>query len=866
MGKRTKKENGKKIIKSNPPFGGLPLDVIPLKFYGKNPKIKILYYKPYEKANTKMSNIKKDKKIHGASKTKTLVLLDVHAIIHRAYHALPEFATSKGEPTGALYGLSTMLLKIITDLKPDYILACYDLPKPTYRHIAYKDYKAGRAQADGELVSQLIKSREIFNALNIPIYDKEGFEADDMIGTLVEINKKDKNLDIVIASGDMDTLQLVEDDKIRVYTLKKGIKDTIIYNEKAVIERYGFLPKLLSDYKGLRGDPSDNIIGIKGIGEKTASDLIQKFGSIENIYKELKKDREQFIKAGIKERIIGLLEEGEEEAKFSKMLGTIRLDAPIDFTLPEKEWRESVDFEKINNVWNELEFRTLGVRLKGILEGKTNTQKIQDSGFKIQESEIKNHESLIINHESPLKLRELSIMLWLVNSNITNPQAEDIYNFTKEKDLVLAEKVLLEEVEKRGLLNILETIEKPLIPIIEKIEKNGVKIDKEELERLSKDYHKTLSELEKKIWELALGEFNINSPKQLGEILFEKLGLKPKNQKKTGTGALSTKESELEKMRDMHPIIPLIFEYRELQKLLSTYIDVIPNLLDSENRLHAKFLQAGTTTGRLSSSEPNLQNIPNGSELGRNIRKAFTAEKGCKILAIDYSQIELRIAAFLSGDEKLLEIFRKGEDIHTAVASEVFGVPMNEVDKEMRRKAKVINFGIMYGMGVNSLKVNLNSTREEAQKYLNDYFNKFSGLSRYLENVKIEAEKLGFTETLFGRRRYFEGLRSKLPFVKAMAERMAINAPIQGTEADVVKLAMVKIDEFLVKEKLEDKVKMTLQVHDELVFEVDEKIVVYVTEKIKNIMETLVPLEKTGGVILKVEASVGENWKEMKKI
>ncbi len=787
------------------------------------------------------------------TKNKILVLLDVHAIIHRAYHALPEFATSKGEPTGALYGLSTMLLKIITDLKPDYILACYDLPKPTYRHIAYKDYKAGRARADEELVSQLIKSRDIFNALNIPIYDKEGFEADDMIGTLVQINKKNKKLDIVIASGDMDTLQLVEGDKIRVYTLKKGIKDTIIYNEKAVLERYGFLPKLLPDYKGLRGDPSDNIIGIKGIGEKTASDLIQKFGSIENIYKELKKDKEQFIKAGIKERIVGLLVDGEEEAKFSKMLGTIRLDAPIDFTLPEKEWRESIDFERINNVWNELEFRTLGVRLKGMLEGKSvNTE------IKIE----KNKKENIILTE---KEKELSIMLWLINSNITTPQTEDIYNFTKEKDLNLAEKILLEEINKRNLLNIWETIEKPLIPIIDKVEKNGVKIDKAELERLSKDYHRTLSELEAKIWDLSLGEFNINSPKQLGEILFEKLGLKPKNQKKTGTGALSTKESELEKMRDMHPIIPLIFEYREFQKLLSTYIDVIPNLLDEGNRLHAKFLQAGTTTGRLSSSEPNLQNIPNGSELGRNIRKAFTAEKGCKILAIDYSQIELRIAAFLSGDEKLLEIFRKGEDIHTAVASEVFGVPMNEVDKEMRRKAKVINFGIMYGMGVNSLKVNLNSTREEAQKYLNDYFNKFSGLARYLENVKIEAERLGFTETLFGRRRYFEGLRSKLPFIKAMAERMAINAPIQGTEADVVKLAMVKIDEFLVKEKLEDKVKMTLQVHDELVFEVDEKIINDVTEKIKKIMETLVPLEKTGGVVLKVEASVGDNWKEMEK-
>ena len=812
-----------------------------------------------------MSDSKQGRNSNGASKNKVLVLLDVHAIIHRAYHALPEFATSKGVPTGALYGLSTMLLKIITDLKPDYILACYDLPKPTYRHIAYKDYKAGRAKADEELVSQLIKSREIFDALNIPIYDKEGFEADDMIGTLVEINKKNKNLDIVIASGDMDTLQLVEGDKIRVYTLKKGIKDTIIYNEKAVVERYGFLPKLLPDYKGLRGDPSDNIIGIKDIGEKTASDLIQKFGSIENIYKELKKDKEQFIKAGIKERIVGLLIDGEEEAKFSKMLGTIRLDAPIDFTLPEKVWKDSVEFEKINNVWNDLEFRTLGSRLKGIL-GKNVEYGISNIEENKKEKELESqHSTFDIQHSDP-KFKELSIMLWLVNSNITNPQAEDIYNFTKEKDLELAEKVLLEEIKKRDLLNIWETIEKPLIPIIDKIEKNGVKIDKEELEKLSKQYHKTLSELESKIWKLSDGEFNINSPKQLGEILFEKLGLKPKNQKKTGTGALSTKESELEKMRDMHPIIPLIFEYRELQKLLSTYIDVIPNLLDKDNRLHAKFLQAGTTTGRLSSSEPNLQNIPNGSELGRNIRKAFIAENGCKILAIDYSQIELRIAAFLSRDEKLLEIFRKGEDIHTAVASEVFGVAINAVDKEMRRKAKVINFGIMYGMGVNALKVNLNSTREEAQLFLNNYFEKFSGLARYLENVKIEAKDRGYTETLFGRRRYFEGLRSKLPFIKAMAERMAINAPIQGTEADVVKLAMVKIDEFLVKEKLDDKVKMTLQVHDELVFEVDEKIINDVTEKIKKIMETLVPLEKTGGVVLKVEASVGENWKEMERI
>ena len=798
------------------------------------------------------------------AKNKKLVLLDVHAIVHRAYHALPEFATSRGEPTGALYGLSTMLLKIISDLKPDYIIACYDLPKPTYRHVAYKDYKAGRAKTDEELVSQLKKSYEIFSAFSIPVYSKEGFEADDMIGTIVERVKREKDLDVVIASGDMDTLQLVSGEKVRVYTLKKGIKDTIIYDEKMVNERYGFGPELLPDYKGLRGDPSDNIIGIKGIGEKTATDLIKNFGSVENIYKKLEKDEKSFIKVGIKERIIGLLKEGEEEAKFSKMLGTIRKDAPIDFKIPEKTWKENIDFEKINSVWVELEFRTLGSRLKELISPKSKTENITQDGK--NEKKIAGTDTLFKKENKSEESKEASVMLWIYNSNLTNPTEEDVFNFTNKKNLKEAKEYLEDELKKQDLWKVWEEIEKPLVPVIDKMEKAGVKIDKIELEKLSKEYHEKLSILEKKIWELSDGEFNINSPKQLGEILFEKLGLKPKNQKKTGTGALSTKESELEKMRDMHPIIPLIFEYRELQKLLSTYIDVIPNLLDRENRLHAKFLQAGTTTGRLSSSEPNLQNIPNGSELGRNIRRAFIAEKGCKILAIDYSQIELRIAAFLSHDEKLLEIFRKGEDIHTAVASEVFGVAINAVDKEMRRKAKVINFGIMYGMGVNALKVNLNSTREEAQLFLNNYFEKFSGLARYLENVKIEAKDRGYTETLFGRRRYFEGLRSKLPFIKAMAERMAINAPIQGTEADVVKLAMVKIDEYLVKEKLDDKVKMTLQVHDELVFEVDEKIINDVTEKIKKIMETLVPLEKTGGVVLKVEASVGDNWKEMERI
>ncbi len=816
---------------------------------------------------------------------KTLVLLDVHAIIHRAYHALPEFATSKGEPTGALYGLSTMLLKIINDLKPDYIIACYDLPKPTFRHEAYKEYKAGRAKADEDLVSQLKRSYDIFNAFNIPIYSKEGYEADDVIGTIVEKTKKEKDLNTVIASGDMDTLQLVDGDKVRVYTLKKGIKDTIIYNERAVMERFGFSPELLADYKGLCGDQSDNIIGIKGIGEKTATELIQKFGSIEDIYKKLKKDPKQFEKAGIKERIIGLLKEGEEEAKFSKMLGTVNRNTPIDFRIPGKTWKESADIEKITSVWSDLEFRTLGQRLKDTISGKPKHENLPEHKEKTEKSGAKRTEiktGLFASEEDGQKFRELAVMLWLINSNITSPTEEDIFNFTKAKNLAEAEKILLEEMKKRELMKVWLTIEKPLIPVIEKMQEFGVKIDKKELATLSKNYHEKLSALEKKIWKLAGGEFNVNSPKQLGEILFTRLGLKPKNQKKTGSGAMSTKESELEKMREMHPIIDLVIEHREFQKLLSTYIDVIPDLLDNNDRLHAKFLQAGTTTGRMASSNPNLQNIPNESELGRNIRAAFIADPGKKLLAFDYSQIELRIAAFLSGDKKMIEIFKNEKDIHTAVAAEVFNVPLDRVDKEMRRRAKVINFGIMYGMGVNALRVNLSSvptlitearpgyagivSREEAQKYLNAYFEKFSGLAKFLENVKIEAKEKGYTQTLFGRRRYFEGLRSKVPFIKAMTERMAVNAPMQGTEADFIKLAMVKIDEFLVKEKLDEKVRLMLQVHDELVYEADEKLVREIDPKIKNIMETLVPKTETKGIVMKADASVGENWKEMKKI
>jgi len=825
------------------------------------------------------------------SKTKLrLVLLDAHAILHRAYHALPDFSSSKGEPTGALYGLSSMLIKIIADLKPDYIVAAYDLPKPTYRHEAYKDYKAGRAKADPELVAQMKRSREIFEAFSVPIYDKEGFEADDVLGTIVQqveskkFKVKSFPIGIIIASGDMDTLQLVNDKKVQVYTLKKGIQDTILYDEEAVVKRFGFKPLLLPDYKGLRGDPSDNIIGIKGIGEKTGSILIQKFGTVEEIYKALKKSDKAFKDVGLTDRIIALLKENKEEAEFSKMLATIRRDAPIDFTLPEKVWRENLDMGKVVKLFTELEFRTLGARLAQALVGKSapTTPSAADTPPRAggeaedakREAEHSADGGLFASAASripapdPNVLAETALALWLVNSNITNPTLEDVINFSGAATFEEARTKIFKRLSELKLENVFETIEKPLMPVVKAMKERGIGIDKACLKRLSKDYHGVADSLEKKIWKLAGEEFNVSSPKQLGVVLFEKLGLKALRQKKTSTGAFSTKESELEKLREEHPIIDLILEYRELTKLLGTYIDTIPEMAGKDERLHADFLQAGTTTGRMGCENPNLQNIPNKTELGRAIRHAFVAEKSFKLVAFDYSQIELRIAAFLAGDKKLIEIFKNGEDVHTAVAAEVFGVAGDKVHPDMRRKAKVINFGVMYGMGVNALRTNLGEgiTREEAQKFYNDYFEKFSGLARYLESVKAAARQAGYTETFFGRRRYFPGITSKLPFIRAAAKRMAINAPIQGTEADIIKIAMARVDELVRKEKLGKDIFLLLQVHDELVYEVREELVKKVTPRIKEIMESVLPLKDTADVPIVVDAKAGENWGEMIKV
>ncbi|ETB64106.1 TPA: DNA polymerase I [Candidatus Nomurabacteria bacterium] len=785
------------------------------------------------------------------NKNKCVVLLDAHAIIHRAYHALPSFVNSNGEPTGAIYGLSTMLFKIITELKPDYIIACYDLPKKTFRHIAYADYKAGRAKADENLVSQLISSRELFSAFSIPIYEKEGFEADDILGTIGERLKSTSGVDTIIASGDMDTLQLVNNDKVRVYTLKKGINDTIIYNEKSVMERFGFAPKYLPDYKGLRGDPSDNIIGVKGIGEKTAMTLISKYHTIENLYKEIKSNP---VGLGVSERILNILKEGEDEAVFSKTLATIRRDAPIEFSLPENFWKDSVSKEKVLDFFRKMEFRSLPNRFLSILNGG--------------DIEIKNKINTNIKTEDSFLLEKARIAYWLLDSERTNAKEDEVISYKGSTSLEEAIEKLEEDIKKEDLSYVYNEIEIPVINIIKKMEENGILIDKNYIKKLGEEYHKDLNILEKEIWQMSGMEFNINSPKQLGEVLFDKIGLSAKGLKKSKGGARSTRESELEKLKDIHPIIGEILKYREFQKLLSTYIDNIPKLIGKDGRLHANFIQTGTTTGRFSSTEPNLQNIPIKTEKGKNIRNAFIAEKGYKLVSFDYSQVELRVAALMSQDSYFIKSFKEGKDIHSAVAMKVFNVDENGLTPEMRRRAKVINFGILYGMGVNALRENLGGERSEAQTFYDNYFKEFPTIASYLESIKEFAKKNGYTKTLFGRKRYFRGIKSQLPFIRAMNERMAINAPIQGTAtADIIKIGMKKADEAIKGKGLSSYVRVLLQIHDELIFEVKEEKVLEFIDIIKNEMENVIPkefLKDLESVPLVVSASYGANWGELK--
>jgi len=718
---------------------------------------------------------------------KKLVLVDGNALVHRGFHAFSRLnlTSPTGENTTAVYGFAVILLGILSKLKPDYIVVTFDTQAPTFRHEEYAEYKATRIKAPQELYDQIPRIQELVEKFNIPVFLKEGFEADDIIGTLSA--QAPKELDTYIATGDMDALQLV-DKNVFVYAPRKGFSDMIVFDEDTVKHLKGLTPKQMIDYKGLRGDPSDNIPGVHGIGDKGALKLIEEFGSIENLYKNLDKVPDRYRK---------LLEANQEMAIQSKHLATIIRDVPIKLDLPKAVLKE-YDEKVVREFFYKLGFNSLMNKL-------------------------------------PKSSNEVALPL-----SPAEPEAR--------------------VAVKKTIKNQADRIDAELDPVLKKMEDIGVLLDVEFINKLNAEISAKLFTLSGAIYKHAQQDLNINSPSQLATLLFEKLHLPTDGISKTpgrrtagGKTGFSTAASELNKLKGTHPIIEPILEYRELEKLRNTYLETLPKLVDKNNRLHTHFAQ-NTSTGRLSSSEPNLQNIPIRTETGEKLRHAFVAPKGFELISSDYSQVELRVVAHISQDKRLIDTFLKNEDIHTATAAEIEGVPMDEVTKAQRRKAKAVNFGIVYGISAHGLAEGTGMSYGEAKSYIDKYFTLHPGVKKYIKDTISFAQQKGFVQTLLGRKRELPEVNSNIVNVRLAAERMAINAPIQGTAADLIKLAMIEIDKNLAK--ISPKSRMVLQIHDELLFEVPEGEVAKVADFVKETMENIYPLD----VPLTVNIEAGPSW------
>jgi len=744
---------------------------------------------------------------------KTLVILDSNALVHRSFHALPDFRSPKGDLVNAVYGFTSILLKVLKEFEPEYIAATFDVAGPTFRDEEYEEYKAKRVKAPDELYAQIPKIKEILGALNISIYEKQGFEADDVMGTITSLIGKSKEyseIETIIVSGDLDTLQLVNK-HTKVYTMRKGLQDTILYDIEAVKKRFGGLvPDQMVDYKGLRGDPSDNIPGVVGIGEKTAIQLLVEFDSLDNLYKELEKDTDKAknLKPGVRNKLI----QYKDQAFFSRELVTVRKDVPIDFNLEQLKWR-NYKKEDVEALFKELGFRALLNRLP---------IRPEDEPLKLFDEKEATRDAL--------------------------PQEDPIY---EKIDALYDSGVLSKEVYE---------LEKKLMPVVRDMESIGIKIDIKYFGELKREITAELEDAEKKIYKIAGKKFNANSSQQLSEVLFGDLLLPVKGLKKTPGGVVSTAAPELEKLKESHPIVKELLRYREFQKLNSTYIKPLPTLCDEKDRVHTKFDQLGTATGRMSSSGPNMQNIPIRGEWGLKIRKGFVVEQGYKLVAFDYSQMELRLAAHIADDKKMKEFFEDGADIHQMTASEVFSVSPDEVTKDMRYQAKALNFGVLYGMGVSGFAKSAGIEKEEAQVFIDNYSARFPKIREYIAKTEEFARKNGYVETLLGRKRYIPEITSSHPGLRAQAERMAINHPIQGTAADIIKMAMVEISSEIQDAKNE--IQMLLQIHDELLFEVRDGKIEDIYPKIKDIMEEVYKIS----VSLKVDVSIGPSWGELSRV
>jgi DNA polymerase-1 len=866
-----------------------------------------------------------------------LVLVDGNSLVYRAFFALPPLTNAAGEQTGAAYGFTTMLFKILDEEQPDMVAVAFDLPTPTFRHVAYPEYKATRAQMPDGLRSQLAMVREILDAMRIPAYDFEGYEADDVIGTLAT-KGAEQGYQVLVVTGDLDELQLVSD-TVSVMVTRRGVTDSRLYDVAAVRERFGFDPELLPDFRALRGDTSDNIPGVPGVGEKTASALIQKYGSLEDVMAH--------VGEVTPARISAALEAHAALAEQAKKLSIIVRDLPLELEPEELRLREP-DRRRLFELFRHLDFRSLAARFAAEEQEvsaeyravATPPEAARLAKELAQADEIIVHPiageapglrarlygltvstgamTAVVMSDgevgellAPLKpalgspeirkvghdLKRLGLLLsqydiglggmhfdTMLAAYLANParRSQDLatafyehLQVEPEAKLKLEEAVepgrfavaarrlaqlrarLEESLSEREQWWVFHHLEMPLVPVLLDMELTGVALDVQALESLSSRLGERIRELEAEIHTLAGEEFNIGSPRQLQRILFEKLGLSPTRKKRLKTG-LSTDADVLATLSE-HEIVQHVLEYRELTKLKGTYIDALPKLVNPRTgRLHTSFNQAVTATGRLSSSDPNLQNIPVRSELGGEVRRAFVPGlPGWVLLSADYSQIELRILAHITGDEHLIDVFRRDEDLHWAAAAEIFGVTPEEGTAEMRSFAKMVNFGITYGISETRLAREMGITQEEAHEYVERYFRRFPKVRQFIQQLPAEAAALGYVLTLLGRRRDLPELRARAPMLRQAAERMAVNTPMQGTAADIMKLAMLRVHGQLQQRGLQ--AKLLLQVHDELLLEVPEGELAEVQALVEDCMSRAYEL----AVPLKVDTKVGPNWLDM---
>ena len=905
-----------------------------------------------------------------------LLLVDGNSIMNRAFYGImgsKMLMTLDGTYTNAVYGFLAILFKIEEDLNPDYIAVAFDLKAPTARHKMYEGYKATRHGMPDELAQQMPIIKELLRNMNITIIEKEGYEADDVLGTLSKRGEKE-GVEVTILSGDRDTFQLTSDHiTVRIPRTKAGKTEVEDFDRNKVLEVYGLEPEKLIEVKGLQGDTSDNIPGVPGVGEKTALSIVKEYGSIENLYKEIEEGRALSIKGKTREKII----ENKDLAYLSKELGTININVPIEESiesLEKKEWNREAVLEK----FKELKFNryierfdlnnNLGINesnnkeikeLFEIIELDNQSKEIEELINNIKENkeivyyldkvDNKNTNNIIkkeitsisiilenrvyyINTINLEKLKEIfesneikkvsyklkedfcilkeygitmnnlnfdvEIAAYLLDptaskymieslasdyleldkneymskNGVEQKQDKQINLFetnTEEKEdskkyevsfitYVINElkNLLTRKLEEQNSLKLFNEIEMPLAEVLAKIQYEGMYIDKEELIAFGEELKSGIESLSKEIYSLAGEEFNINSTQQLGNILFEKLNLTTSKKTKKG---YSTDVDALEKIRKEHPIVEKILEYRSLMKLNSTYVEgMLPYINEKTKRIHSYFHQTVTATGRISSTEPNLQNIPTRIELGKRLRKVFKPKEGYVFIDADYSQIELRVLAHISQDDHMLEAFKNKEDIHKQAASKVLGIPIEEVTKEQRSSAKAVNFGIVYGISDFGLAEQLGIPRKEAKKYIEQYLEKYSGIDKFMKEVVEEAKEKGYVETLFNRRRYIPELNSNNYMVRQFGARAAMNTPIQGTAADIMKLAMVNLNKALEETNLEAKI--ILQVHDELILEVSEKDKEQAKQMLKKCMENSVQLT----VPLEVEVSEATNWYECK--